>query len=189
MGVQTPGDQGSGYGLEIVEVRDPRVVDSILRLRFDVWSAQGAVFPVTAAGRWSDPYDASAVHWAVLDGGRVLAAARLTVHASVEDMIRLPNLPRTRHVDSYRLDLVPPVAGFSRLVVAPEQRGIGLARRMDELRFERANALHCRSAVAITSNPQRVSALLRAGFRIAASTEVFVGETRRPGQILVRRLP
>lgn len=117
-----------------VEVSDPAMLAAIYRLRVTAWRARAPHFPDIDA--WSDAYDAQATHWAVIEDGQPVAAARLTVHLRMADV---PN--------SEIYNLQGPIAVLTRLVVAPAYAAKGLPRLLDLARLEAARAASCRHAV------------------------------------------
>lgn len=163
-------------------------LQQIFAFRYQVWKLEDVNFGQDALESWTDIYDATAHHWAVIDDRGILAAARLTVHDTLSDMLALPNLPKTRHFDTLQIDLKMPVAVLGRLVVAPCARGMKLSTSLDKIRLEEAAILKCKSVVVATSNPQRVPALMKHGFQVAAEVDLLVGQTLRPGKILVLAL-
>jgi len=110
---------------------------------------------------WLDEYDATALHFAFLDGDDVVAAARLTVHASVRD---IPHAEIQDH--AFPAEPPLPVAYLSRLAVDSGYRRQGLGTRLDHVRVERAKELGCRSIVARPVDERRVRQLQELGFTI-----------------------
>lgn len=89
-----------------------------------------------------DKFDQVAQHWTAHLAGRLVAAARMTVH---EDLIGVPEPHLFIHL--FSLDLPRPIGYISRLVVDSCARGLGVAGTMDALRIEAARAKGCRSMV------------------------------------------
>jgi GNAT superfamily N-acetyltransferase len=138
------------------------VVEASLLLRQRVWS-EAMREPLTRDDL-IEPFDATARHWMVFDGDHVVAAARLSIHARVEDVPEacclvgvLPRQPPA------------PIGFLSRLVVAPEHRRHGLGRQLDEIRIEAAVEAGCRSLLALVfdvSGDARVKQFLSHGFTV-----------------------
>lgn len=140
----------------VVEVTERAVLDRIFRLRVDAWREHVAV--PDGMVEWRDHHDEVGRHFAILCGDEPVAAARLTVHSSIED------LPEA---DAYRGILASnpvPVAAFSRCVVHPEYRGRGLARQLDLARLEAARVADVKRAVVHVHAQERIPRLCNLGF-------------------------
>jgi GNAT superfamily N-acetyltransferase len=107
-----------------------------------------------------DDFDQIARHWAVLKDGQLAASARLSVHATLEDV------PDPENYENVFPEHPPsPIASFNRLVIDPSVRGTGISSQLDLIRLEAAEAMGCRCAVGATSaGERRVTQMLRAGF-------------------------
>jgi GNAT superfamily N-acetyltransferase len=147
---------------EIDPAAEPAVLDAILRLRLRGWAPQVPV-PLTLADV-IDEFEPAARHWAIFDGAVLAAAARLSIHQSADDVPEaicmsgvFPEPPAA------------PIGFLSRLVVAPEYRGRGLSRQLDEIRIDAAQREGCRSLLALVfevSGDGRVRQLVSYGFRV-----------------------
>lgn len=157
------------------------MLDRIFRLRAAVWSPLAP--DGFATGRWTDEHDAHGVHWAVVDGGTLVAAARFCVHES------LGELPDERFFAGFGPETAP-IGSLNRLVVAASHRRKGLAGRLDDARLDFAAAKECATVACCTHDEHRVRMLLRRGFRVlgeAANVDPrALAEGRRP-LVLVRR--
>jgi GNAT superfamily N-acetyltransferase len=138
------------------------VVEEIVRLRARVWTAQ-VPFPLTLEDL-ADPFDRVARHWAILDEDQLVAAARLSIHDRMEDV------PEADCLHGVFPGSPPgPIAFLSRLVVAPEYRGRGLGRRLDEIRIRFAEQAGCRLLLALVfdaSGEARIAQLCALGFTV-----------------------
>ncbi len=163
-----------------IRVTDPAVLRAIQALRQRAWAADGEV-PDFIAGQdiFTDPHDQSAIHFAMMADGKPVVAARLNLS---DDIFGAPD------ADAYEgyEDRIPgPVASLTRLVVDPACRGLGAARRMDDIRMEAIRATPAKSVVGVAELPYRIRALERMGFRL-------LGPTRRrylqsaPSHVLVK---
>lgn len=143
-----------------VDQRIPSIIRDIGKLRASVWFEEGHLSPcVCPNGVWLDELDeldSRGNHWAAFDGNRIVAAARLTLHHSLEDM------PQSDEFSPYDLEIGLPYAFMSRLVVEKAYRGRGLARRLDGLRLREA-ALKGAKAVLVLATPCRVKTLQKQG--------------------------
>ena len=133
-------------------------MEAIYRLRAHAWGARLATFP--CSDRWEDPEDSTSLRWTVLYRGEVVAAARLTIAAT---LVEVPN------AEVYR-DAAPEISGavasINRLVVDPAHAKCGLNTWLDSVRLARADGAGARYTVAHTfAGIKRIEALERLGFR------------------------
>jgi GNAT superfamily N-acetyltransferase len=161
-----------GY-TDVMEVRDPQALEEIYAFRARVWQEVGGLaanaFP---AGGWRDAYDHGGRHWIVRDGrGRLVAAARLTFHATLEEV------PEAEEYLRYGLRLPGPIAAPARVVVCPAAQGAGLGRRLLEAQDQAAWEAGTQRAVRQAS-PAMVRLLLPRGWRILGPATV---DPRFPG--------
>jgi GNAT superfamily N-acetyltransferase len=119
------------YELRVLE--EAGEIDQALRLRARVWRDASVELPVDAEGCHRDDDDAAATHLGVLIGGRVVAASRLSLFPGVGSLSFAPQLS----LDTGRYP--GPACFLSRLVVAPEARGLGLGRSLIERMVTRAD--------------------------------------------------
>jgi len=137
---------------------DEDLLEQIGRLRVEAWKTEAP----SAAGMetWLDEYDRSARHWAVFDGGVLLASARLTTHSTFAEV---PDAES--YLGVFREPPPPLIGSLNRLVVHPSARGRGLSKRLDLVRLEAAENMGCRSVILSTaSGPHRVQQLIGWGF-------------------------
>lgn len=163
---------GDAYS-EALKVHDPAELQEIYALRAAVWHATGGVaqaaFP---EGRWHDADDPGAHHWIVRDGaGRLVAAARLTMHAT------LAEVPEAEEYLRYGLRSDGPVAAPARIVVAPSAQGAGLGRRLLDAQDEAIRVLGAKTAVRQAS-PAMLRLLAHRGWRIVGPATI---DPRFPG--------
>ena len=143
------------------EVADLATLRDIYRLRAEVWASTGNV-AADAFGPdgWHDAWDDAATHWAIFDDcGKVAAAARLTLHARVDD------LDEAEVYAAFCPDLPGPVAAPARVVVRRESQGFGLAQRLLTIQEQAARAQGAQWALRQAS-PQMVPLLRRRGWEI-----------------------
>jgi GNAT superfamily N-acetyltransferase len=119
------------YELRVLEEQDE--IRRALRFRVRVWRDASVDLPVDASGCHQDSDDAVSTHLGVFHGDRLVAASRMSL---------LPGIGALSFARQLALDpgLYPePVCFLSRLVVAPEARGQGLARSLIEQMAIRAH--------------------------------------------------
>ena len=160
--------------LVLSEVSDRHILDSVFALRVTAWRAKVEVPPEII--QWSDDFDATARHWAVLLEGKVVAAARLSVHAEITDV---PDAEGYHGV----VDLLPPLIGsLNRCVVHPDFRGLGLSEVLDQARINAARKSVCRSLVVCADDDLRAAKLAAEGFEFRgegpATLSGFLSGTR-----------
>lgn len=168
--------------MKLVLARDPESLERIFRLRAAVWSRLAP--DAFARGRWTDEHDGHGVHWAVFDGGTLVAAARFCAHESFGE------LPDARFFAGFGPETAP-IGSLNRLVVAESHRRMGLAGRLDEARLELAATAACATIACCTHDEHRVRMLVRRGFCVLApATNVdprALAEGRRPLVLVWRR--
>jgi GNAT superfamily N-acetyltransferase len=145
----------------ILETRDSREIDEICRFRAEVWSAIPGTRPdAFPLGHWRDPFDDWARHWIVRsEDGRLVAAARLTIHDGVEQMIE------PREYLRYGLKADGQIAAPDRVVVAHGWRNRGLAAKLLEVQ-ERAGRDANAVCAARQASPGMVRLIQPRGWRI-----------------------
>ena len=155
------------------EVTDPAEIAEICRFRAQVWRDTGQTaadaFPVQG---WRDPIDRVCRHWVIRDpAGQLLAAGRLSVHATLDDVHQAEEYRR------YGLDLEGPIAAPDRVVVCPTLQGAGLGRRILDVQDEAARQMGARHAVRQAS-PGMVRLITQRGWRVVGPASA---DARFPG--------
>ena len=108
-----------------MKLRDFAVLDETLlreigRLRVAAWETETS--RAAEMDIWLDEFDRSARHWVVFCEGMPVAAARLSVHASLAEV---PDAES--YADVFTQPPPAPIASLNRLVVHPSARGAGLS--------------------------------------------------------------
>jgi GNAT superfamily N-acetyltransferase len=144
-------------GLLVREITGTEFVPQTFTLRYEIWKDEATLKPeIHARGSITDEHDAHARHWAVLQAGRIVAAARMCIHDLQEDT---PDSPAFSHIR-----LRSPVATLNRLVVHRSARRHGLAALLDVCRIEAARRMGAECVVG-TAIRARIPPLERLGFR------------------------
>jgi GNAT superfamily N-acetyltransferase len=127
----------------VIEVVDPGALEEIYAFRAAVWQSAGGLAPgAFPAGHWRDAHDAAAMHWVVRGtDDRLLAAARLTLHPTLEEV------PEAEEYLRYGLRLSGPIAAPARVVVCPSVQRLGLGRRLLDVQDRAARRSAARYAV------------------------------------------
>ena len=94
-------------------------------------------------GRWTDDTDARSSHWAIRDGGRIVAASTLSMHDDVSDV---PNAFLFGEAAVYP----GRYAYFGRLAVHPDTRRKGYVHDLQAARREHARKEGCRTGLAFS---------------------------------------
>jgi len=149
-------------------VHDPADLEEIYALRVAAWQARVESFP--EIGRWTDAEDARAAHWAIRDGGCIVAAARLSIHGSLADV---PNAEIFDGVFPGKME--GPIASLNRLVVAPSHGGKGFSAALDRIRISHAKVQGCRHAIGETyAGTKRIAQLCDLGFKVAGTARPYL---------------
>jgi GNAT superfamily N-acetyltransferase len=144
--------------LRLIELSDDEMLRRIYELRVQAWRT--FVNIDARHTQWKDEFETVARHWAFVENGEPVAAARLSIHMSMEEV---PDASGYSH--AFNQPPKPPIASLSRLFVMPKYRGLGLSRCLDEVRMAAARASGCRSVVVRTeSGPKREAQLQSLGF-------------------------
>ena len=136
----------------LYKVVDLTVLEKVYAMRVIAWRTNMNLPAGVAAGR-VPPIDNSAQHWAIMTGDVPIAAARITVHNYPDEV------PDAEVYNGLIAKVSSPICSFNRLVVHPLYRGLGLSRRLDQVRLAAAKTLGCRSVIITVSDTRRVAPL------------------------------
>ncbi|WP_337174204.1 GNAT family N-acetyltransferase [Paludisphaera sp.] len=171
--------------LDLSEIRpaDETMMNKIGMLRIRAWES---FYPEIARLRiWLEDLDRSAMHWAILRDGEPVAAARMSIHETLDSV---PDSESYR--GAFREPLPSPIASFNRLVVEPSSRKQGLSRRLDLARMDAARRHGCRIAIGYSSVDSRISRLEELGwFIVGPGKQSHVFSHRAIPTILARHHP
>lgn len=178
----------SSRAVDIREITriDPILLEEIGRLRVIAWCT--VIEKASELDIWLDAFDPAARHWVVFQGNSVVAAARMTIHPSLDEV---PDAES--YAGMFPEPPAAPIASLNRLVVHPSARGQGLSKALDQARLEAAERLGCRSALLSTaSGPNRVRQVQGWGFEWVGYGPRFIKPPLchlPPPAVLVCRLP
>ena len=165
-----------------VEVTEPSLIDSICRFRVQVWAATGCLAPdAFPNGIWRDELDDTCKHLVVMQGERILAAARWSLHRSVDE------LPEAKQYQRLHLQLEGPIGVVERVVACPSVPHLGLSRVLLDAIEAKLRAAGARYELGQAS-PSMVRLSLRRGRHIVGPA---APDPRFPGvefQIMLIRL-
>jgi GNAT superfamily N-acetyltransferase len=126
-------------GLSLAEISNPSLLEQVYKLRIMAW--QGKVEIPSYQTQWIDPEDGLAQHWAIILEQQVVAAARLSMHATVAE------LPDPEGYVGVLSELPDPIGSLNRCVVHPDFRHRGLTRVLDQARINAGKDGGCRCLV------------------------------------------
>lgn len=130
----------------------PEILNEIGRLRVLAWKSSQPKFRDMDV--WLDALDSAARHWLVRYDGRIVAAGRLSVHSSIQE------IPDAGLFENLKSDLLRlPIASLNRLVVHPDFRGKGISAELDRIRIQVAMESGCGCIVGVCRDRRRVSQL------------------------------
>lgn len=141
----------------IMEAKCQSFMKGIGSLRYEVWSQEsetfGRIFPL---GIWLEPSDIDAKHFVVICDGKIVAAARVTLHTTLSDIPDFSLYGEVKNKFRY------PMASFNRLVVKKEYRNRGFAGMLIRARlaYAKSNA----SGVVCIGHGSQGERLKRFGF-------------------------
>jgi GNAT superfamily N-acetyltransferase len=147
---------------EFDSVADRATFDAVVGLRLRSWADQTPV-PLTPDDV-VDHHDEAARHWVAVLDGKIIGAARLTVHDVLDEV------PEAVCLGGVFAQPPPAPIGFlSRLIVAADWRRRGVGRELDRARIRAADKAGCRSLLALVfdvSGEARVRHLLSHGLTV-----------------------
>lgn len=135
-------------------------MDEVYGLRPIAWRTEANVH--AEMENWRDEIDSVAHHWVVVVDGRVVAAARLSVHEILNSSVPDASV----YLDGFEEFISKPFASMNRLVVHPDFRRQGFGTLLTNVRIEYATEVGCKSILASSSNPKRIATLERHGFQV-----------------------
>jgi len=150
-----------------VRVHDTTMLLQIQELRRCAWSANGELPDFIAQQDISkDEHDIHGMHWAILNAGQPIAAARLCIHDD------LASSPDPEALDGYMDVIRVPLASLTRLVVHPGFRRLGLSNILDDVRIKHAEQKECKSILSVTETDFRIRKLKGMGFSQLGPTKI-----------------
>jgi hypothetical protein len=155
--------------LQLREVRasDWAMIEQIGQLRVRAWQTELA--GACTMSSCLDEFDRIARHWVFFSDGEPVAAARLSIHATIDE---LPE--QEGYAGVFQNPPPSPIASLNRLVVDPTVRGVGLSERLDAIRLDAAEEAGCRCAVGATdSGERRIRQMVRMGFEVVGLGKQF----------------
>lgn len=162
----------------IRRIVEPDLIDDLFRLRAIAWATEGVSFPDTPDGRVFDPVDVDAEHFGIVDNGKVVAAVRLSYHATA-DTLPVPG-------GSWYSTFEYPVALMARLVVHPDSRRRGYGSLLAAHIAAQTEEGAARIDVAYVTAPCVDRVLTASGFTKIGNVSFPWGDRALDASILVR---
>jgi hypothetical protein len=142
-----------------IDPNDRSVLEKIGRLRIQAWETVPKGGPTDC---WLDEFELVSRHWAIFHDREPVAAARLSVHLSLNEV---PDAGV--YAQSTLTNLPTPIGSINRLITHPAFRRRGFSLALDAVRVAAADAMGCRCIVVNTpTGPTRVRQLLLLGFEL-----------------------
>lgn len=167
-------------GLELSEVHYPTRMNEIGKFRIKGWKNEKGINPAFFSQEaWLEELDERSYHWVVTKGPHIVAAARLSIHTSLDD-VPYAHLLKPMHRVQFEGKCV---ASINRLVVDPDFRRAGLSHCLDLVRIERAKT---KNADVVIAFPQqlRLSPLVKKGFTLIEQLENIPEMPERPFYVM-----
>jgi N-acyl-L-homoserine lactone synthetase len=128
------------------------ILNRIGRFRYDLWNEETTIdktmFP---DGIWLDQYDDQALQWIAeeIETGNMVAVARMTIH---EHLVDNPDAYLWLEREDLKDNLPPePSANISKLAVHKTARCYGIAKKLSELRLNKARSMGIKSVLVTAS--------------------------------------
>jgi hypothetical protein len=149
-------------------VTSKTVLDNIAALRVTAWRANGGELPsfIERQDIHNDEHEQHAIHFAVMQDERPVAAAKMCIHAKAEEC------PDPESLLGYEGNLEPPIATFSRLVVLPNFRGLGFPLLLTQCRIAICRERKCGSIVCVLEQQSRMKEMEGLGFKRLGPTKI-----------------
>ncbi len=162
--------------MRIEEAEASSILPQVIRLRAMSLGRSISLSPDMLA--WTDSFDLRACHWCVYNDAELVAAARMSIHSSLEGMADGPLY------EPLVKGLRYPVAVMSHCVVNRHYLGLHLDKALDAARIERARQVRCSALLTVAENRDRAKSLEALGFRAAAGLPVAWRRQSRPALVL-----
>lgn len=159
----------------------------IFHLRSVAWQELDVSVQNYNPNSFEETLDLTAIHWIIKDKNCVVAAARINILRSIDET------PYPLAFRDYDFSLVSPIIFYSRLVVHPNWRGLGLSNQLDKVRIDFIEQNRFLLTVA-TANGWRISKLARLGFSVVGPVNPNAGSSSLPiwrlgkSQVLVKQI-
>jgi len=162
--------------ITIQECYGQKCLHAIQQLRQYVYIEKGLLLPgmTSIAQPFGDPYDEQARHWFMSEENRVVAAARLSKHAILDDIPDKNFIP----IETIR-NYSGPFASMNRLVVHPDWRGRGISVLFDKIRMQAAFDMQCHTIIVCTFEKRSLD-LINFGFQRVVKFDFSVRKSYPP---------
>jgi GNAT superfamily N-acetyltransferase len=149
-------------------VTSTTVLDKIAALRVTAWRTNSGELPsfIERQDIHNDEHEKHAIHFVVIWDEHPVAAAKMCIHAKAQEC------PDPESLLGYEEHLATPIATFSRLVVHPEFRGLGLPSLLLQGRIAIAKERKCGSIVCVLEQQSRMREMEGLGFKRLGPTKI-----------------
>lgn len=181
------------FNLQVLNDPPKSILEKIGRLRHDVWRYEAKEFgdfellKTDAIGPDEFDTDHNVFHVLVWHRDRLVGSARLLMRPHIT------LLPDARFFDAAEIEALPgPSAVFSRLVVDPGFRRLGISKWIDEARMEKARSLGIQSFMACALGEHRAKQFVALGFESVAKMDGYSCpnyRTTRPCFLMLKKHP
>lgn len=114
---------------------------------------------------WTDKLDDSAFHFIVEKDNKIIAAARLNICNSLDELVE------KEIFEQFELPVKRPFAFYSRLVVSPNYRNLGLSSKLDRIRHLYALEMNTQFSLVSSGDVKRVNSLLKKGWTVLGKVQ------------------
>lgn len=154
---------GSGkvFYIKEVDCKDIEELNRIGKFRYDLWDKETIIdkslFP---GGVWLEELDFSVKHWIAVEKetNEIVAVARLSIHDTLQET---PDGSLWVEKD---YNLSGPIGYICKLGCSSSVRGLGIGKRMNEIRMDAARILGANSMI-VTASPSNSSILFKLGWK------------------------
>lgn len=155
----------------------------IYELRLNVWEHSGKSDFVNRKlypDGWYDDLDESAYHWVVLNNqNKIIASARLNLFYSFEDF------PYYLSIKKFIMPAAMPFAFYSRLVVDPHYRQVGLSRKLFNARSIFCEEIGSKWSQVFINNPAIINQFEKSGYKNIGQAHVAYHPSSMPHSVNV----
>ena len=144
-------------------------LQEIYNLRVVAWESSAVNKIVTKElfpNGWSDEQDIMGLHWIITKENHIIASARLNIINSIKE------LEDGYAFEKFDVPNTAPIAFYSRLVIHPNYRKLGLSSLLDIVRLKYIKRNNINYAIA-SCHDERLKSLTNLGFTKLGKTKLY----------------